>query len=75
MPTTDQRVQTRETVTWVAIGAAGAVGSIHRTDAGFRIDVYGREGRNGSFPTLESAKRAVHAALGPLAERPEFHAH
>ncbi|PZE25618.1 MULTISPECIES: methyltransferase [unclassified Curtobacterium] len=75
MTTTDERVTTRTTDTWVAIGPAGAVGSIHRTEAGFRVALYGREDRHASYPTLESAKRAVHAALGPLAERPEFRAH
>jgi hypothetical protein len=64
-----------ETVTWVAIGPAGAVGSIRFVDAEYRVDMYGRSGRSGSYSTLDAAKRAVHAALGPLADRPEFRAH
>ncbi|ROP64520.1 hypothetical protein EDF24_2256 [Curtobacterium sp. PhB130] len=62
--------------TWVAVGPAGAVGSIHRAPDGFRVELYGHRGaRSGTYPTLETAKGAVHAALGPLASRPEFHAH
>jgi hypothetical protein len=64
-----------ETSTWVAVGPAGAVGSIHRTDGGFRVELFGREARGASYPTLESAKRAIHASLGALADRPEFRAH
>jgi hypothetical protein len=63
------------TATWVAVGPAGAVGSIHRVDAGFRVDLYGRAGGGGVYPSLTSAKGAVHAALGPTADRPEFRAH
>ncbi|MBF4607115.1 methyltransferase [Curtobacterium sp. VKM Ac-1393] len=61
--------------TWVAIGPAGAVGSIHRDADGFQVELYGRGRSGGRYPSLESAKGAVHAALGPLAARPEFRAH
>jgi len=63
------------TGTWVAVGPAGAVGSIRRASDGFHVELYGRTARGGTYPSLESAKGAVHAALGPLADRPEFHAH
>ncbi len=66
---------TNNTGTWVAVGPAGAVGSIHRGEGGFRVELYGRGGAGGTYPSLESAKGAVHAALGPLADRPEFRAH
>ncbi|MFZ7088208.1 methyltransferase [Curtobacterium sp. RRHDQ10] len=65
-PTTD---------TWVAVGPAGAVGSVHRVESGYRVELYGTRARTAVYPTLESARRAVHAALGPGAERPEFRAH
>lgn len=61
--------------TWVAVGPAGAVGSVHQDGDEFRVDLYGSSARSAVYPTLESAKRAVHASLGPNAERPEFHAH
>ncbi|WP_228509406.1 methyltransferase [Curtobacterium sp. VKM Ac-2865] len=67
---------TSDTATWVAVGPAGAVGAIHRAADGFRVELYGvRAGRGGTYPSLETAKGAVHKALGPLASRPEFHAH
>lgn len=66
---------TDNTGTWVAVGPAGAVGSIHRSDGGFRVELYGRRTGGGVFPSLGTAKSAVQAALGPLAERPEFRAH
>jgi hypothetical protein len=66
---------TNNTGTWVAVGPAGAVGSIHRDDGGYRVELYGRSGPGGTYPSLASAKGAVHAALGPLADRPEFRAH
>lgn len=61
--------------TWVATGAAGAVGSIHRTDDGFAIRVGREADYHGAYPTLGIAKSAVHSALGPGADRPEFIEH
>ncbi|WIE76541.1 methyltransferase [Curtobacterium sp. MCSS17_007] len=63
------------TGTWVAVGPAGAVGSIRRAPDGFHVELYGRDGGGGTYPSLQSAKGAVHAALGPLADRPEFRSH
>jgi hypothetical protein len=74
--TNDTMTQTDTTTgTWVAVGPAGAVGTIHRTADGFRVELYGRRGPGGTYPSLHSAKGAVHNAMGPLAERPEFRAH
>lgn len=61
--------------TWVARGPAGAVGSIHRTDEGFAIRQTRDEAYHGVYPTLDVAKRALHASLGPGADRPEFVEH
>ncbi|MGA1812014.1 methyltransferase [Frondihabitans sp. 4ASC-45] len=61
--------------TWVASGPAGAVGSIHRTGEGFAIRVGREADYHGAYPTLDVAKRAIHAALGPGADRPEFTEH
>ncbi len=66
---------TNDTGTWVAVGPAGAVGSIHRAEDGFHVELYDRRGPGGTYPSLASAKGAVHAAMGPLADRPEFRAH
>jgi hypothetical protein len=61
--------------TWVAHGPAGVVGSIHRTPDGFSIRVGRAEEYHGDFPTLDVAKSALHAALGPGSDRPEFSEH
>jgi hypothetical protein len=63
------------TGTWVAVGPAGAVGTIHHDADGFRVELYGRRGPGGTYPSLQSAKGAVHKAMGPFADRPEFRAH
>jgi hypothetical protein len=61
--------------TWVATGPAGAVGSIHRTHDGFSIRVGHDAAYHGDFPTLDVAKSALFAALGPGVDRPEFTEH
>ncbi len=62
------------TRTWVAYTAAGVVGSVHRTADGFAVKRAGHEA-TGTYPTLEVAMQALHASLGPGAERPEFVGH
>jgi hypothetical protein len=61
--------------TWVAVGPAGAVGSIGRTAGGFVVRLAGRDEPSGEYPPLAVAKSALFAALGPGAEYPEFHEH
>ena len=63
------------TSTWVAIGPAGAIGSIHATDSGFAFRLRGEEVRQISYPTLEIAKRALVATQPVGSEWPEFHQH
>lgn len=68
----------RQTVTeqtWVAVGPAGAVGSVHRVREGFTVRLSRRTVPSGPYPTLAVAKAALFAALGPGAEYPEFHEH
>lgn len=66
---------TTGTQTWVAAGPAGTVGSIHREKQSFVVRLRADDDVRGPFDTLEAAKRALHAALGPGADRPEFHEH
>ncbi len=61
--------------TWVAAGPAGTVGSIHRTGEAFHVRLRGDAEARGPFDSLDVAKRALHAALGPGAERPDFREH
>ncbi len=60
---------------WVAFGPAGAVGSIHRTAEGFRVRLIDDADYRGSYPSLEVAKSALHAAMAPGSEWPEFREH
>lgn len=60
---------------WVAFGPAGAVGAIHRTSEGFQVKLMDDPDYRGSYPTLDVAKSALHAALLPGSEWPEFREH
>jgi hypothetical protein len=60
---------------WVAFGPAGAVGSIHRNDDGYLVKMISDGRYRGVYGTLNAAKNALHAALGPGADWPEFHEH
>lgn len=66
-PTVEQR--------WVAFGPAGAVGAIHRTGEGFSVRLVDDEDYRGVYPSLEVAKSALHAALAPGSEWPDFREH
>ena len=61
--------------TWVAIGNVGAVGSIHRVADGYAVKLLPDGTSRGTYPSLDVAKNALHAALPPGTERPEFHEH
>ena len=60
---------------WVAFGSNGAVGSIHHTDRGYAVRMLGTEGDRGVYDTLDVAKSALHAAMRPGSEWPEFREH
>ena len=60
---------------WVAYGPAGASGSVHRIDEGFTFRLLGDTEPRGVYPSLDVAKSALHAALGPGAEWPDFREH
>ena len=69
----DQNTLHRQT--WVAVGPAGAVGTILRSDGGFTVRLSAKGTDGGVYPNLAVAKSALFAALGPGAEYPEFHEH
>ena len=60
---------------WVAFGSSGAVGSIHRVEAGYEVRLMHDATPRGAYPTLDVAKSALHAALRPGSEWPEFREH
>ncbi|MES2171408.1 MAG: methyltransferase [Actinomycetota bacterium] len=62
--------------TWVAYGPAGVVGSVHRLDGGgYTFRLLSDESPRADYPSLDVAKRALHASLVPGAEWPEFLEH
>ena len=61
--------------TWVAFGPAGAVGSVHRIDGGYTFKLLTDPDFRAAYPSLAVAKSALHAALLPGAEWPEFREH
>jgi len=61
--------------TWVAIGGAGTVGSIHRVADGFAVKLAKASEFRGVYPSLDIAKSSLVASLKPGTPRPEFHEH
>lgn len=61
--------------TWVAFGPAGALGSVHGVEGGFTFRLLGEAGFRAVYPELQTAKRALVAALAPGSEWPEFREH
>lgn len=72
MSTADEATTGRS---WVAFGPVGAVGSIHETAEGFSFKLLSDPDFHGLFPTLDAAKGALHAALKPGSDWPEFKEH
>lgn len=68
----------RTTITeqrWVAFGSSGAVGSIHRVDGGYEVRLMNDDTPRGAYPTLDVAKSALHAAMTPGSDWPEYREH
>lgn len=61
--------------TWVAFGPTGALGSVHGVEGGYTFRLLGEDGFRAVFPELQTAKRALAAALPPGSEWPEFREH
>lgn len=66
-PTTEQR--------WVAFGASGASGTILHTTIGYAVRMLNDDSARGIYPSLEVAKSALHAAMAPGSDWPEFREH
>jgi hypothetical protein len=60
---------------WVAFGSVGAVGSIQKGPDGYEVKLLPEGTSRGTYPSLDVAKSALHAALPPGTERPEFREH
>lgn len=61
--------------TWIAFGELGAVGSVHQIGGGYFYRLLKDDDYRGVFPTLEAAKGALHSAMAPGSERPDFTEH
>ena len=61
--------------TWIAFGETGAVGSVHETSGGYFFRLLSDDDYRGVFPSLEVAKGALHSAMKPGSERPDFREH
>lgn len=60
---------------WVAFGESGALGTIHRVGDTFKMKLLSDTEYRGSYPSLDVAKSALHAALMPGTDMPEFREH
>ena len=60
---------------WVAYGATGVAGSIRKETESYTVTMAGASESLGSFPTMEIAKNALHAAMTPGSDWPEFREH
>jgi len=61
--------------TWVAIGPAGTIGWITKTDDGFTFTLVNDRRERAHYPSLDVAKSALHASLVPGSDWPEFSEH
>jgi len=60
---------------WVAMGPAGALGSVHSVEGGFTFKLMTDDGYRGIYPTLDVAQSALYASLLPGSQWPEFREH
>jgi len=60
---------------WVAFGGSGATGTILHTTIGYAVRMLNDDSARGIYPTLEVAKSALHAAMAPGSDWPEFREH
>ncbi len=60
---------------WVAYGTGGVVGTIRKEGDSYIVTMAGADEALGAYPTMEIAKRALHAQLTPGSDWPEFRQH
>lgn len=60
---------------WVAYGAGGVAGSIRKDDDGYVVTMAGASSVAGTYPSMEIAKRALHARMRPGSDWPSFQEH
>ncbi len=60
---------------WVAYGSGGVAGSISKREDGYLVTMAGADSTAGVYPTMEIAKRALHARMTPGSDWPTFREH
>ncbi|UPL10028.1 MULTISPECIES: methyltransferase [Microbacterium] len=68
-------MSTKTLALWVAYGPNGVVGSIRHNDEGYVVTMAGADAATGTFPSLASAKGALHSRLVPGSAWPLFQEH
>lgn len=66
---------TKTLALWVAYGTNGVVGSVRHDDDGYTVVMAGSDGPLGTYPSLASAKGALHAHMAPGSPWPMFREH
>ena len=66
---------TKTRALWVAYGTNGVCGSIRHEDEGYIVVMAGADAVTGTYPTLESAKGALHSHMSPGSAWPRFQEH
>lgn len=68
-------MSTKTLALWVAYGPNGVVGSIRHDDDGYAVTMAGADAVAGTYPSLASAKGALHARMRPGSDWPMFREH
>jgi hypothetical protein len=68
-------MSTKTLALWVAYGPNGVVGSIRHHDDGYLVTMVGSDAATGTYPTLASAKGALHSHMTPGSAWPLFQEH
>ena len=60
---------------WVAYGPSGVAGSISKSDDGYTVTMSGADEPLGTYPSMDIAKRALHAHMPSGSDWPTFNEH
>ncbi|WP_226531210.1 methyltransferase [Microbacterium paraoxydans] len=66
---------TKTLALWVAYGRNGVVGSIRHDDDGYHVTMAEADAEASTYPSLASAKGALHARMAPGSDWPRFQEH
>ena len=75
MNTTSTTTSPKTLALWVAYGTNGVVGSIRHVDDEYQVTMAGADAATGTYPSLASAKGALHSHMTPGSAWPMFQEH